>query len=168
MSDLEFSGRQEAPKAPENIERRLKDFDPRLRLVFNVRKGVWQIEEFLKTSGTWSHVLFWHDGPWDKMEYKPLPFGAEPLILEIQKRDIQSRGGDLLSFAKQLDEAGASERASKARNAQDMMADKYKKYVQWAIERSGIVQRRFNIGGRSATQAIKERESVLRDLRLNL
>lgn len=161
-------GLQEVPRCPENIDRRLKEFDRRLRCVFNTRFRVWQIQEQLANSGAWTHVLFWHEGHWSAMEFRQLPYSAEPIIAEILKRDFGRTAGlrSVGELAKKLDADGATERARRLEMARDVAKDKLRRYAAWAYDRAAIVQRKFAVGGRSRTQALKERLSILRDLGL--
>lgn len=161
-------GLQEVPRCPESITKRLQEFDRRLRCVFHVRERCWQIQEHLENSGQWSHVLFWHDGPWDKKEFRALPHSAEPLIVEILKRDFQRTSGarDVTELVKQLDEHGANERARRLEQANAMARDKMRRYAEWAYERAHVLQRRYAMGGRSRTRAINERLAIMRELGL--
>lgn len=156
-------GLQEAPKAPESLNEQLRAFDPRLRVEFNIQKRLWQVQERLR-DGVWTHVLFWHDGTWQAPVFRQLPSSADPLIREIQKRDIERHGGNLLEYARSLDAVGAGHRAKMALKNREMMKDTLRKYVTWTRDRMAVVQRKYRIGGRSRTQAIEERTSMLRDL----
>lgn len=155
---------QEVPKVPESFAERLREFDPRLRVVFNTTKRLWQVQEQIR-DGTWTHVLFWHDGTWDKPQFRQLPFTPDALIREIQKRDIENHGGNLLDYAKQLDAIGARQRAEKMRENGETMRRKFREYVGFLKSRMDTLRRRYAMGGRSREDAIKEREKFLRELR---
>ena len=156
--------RQEAPTAPESFQSRLREFDPRLRVVFNTGKRLWQVQEQIR-DGTWTHVLFWHDGPWSAPEFRQLPFSPDALIVQIQKRDIESHGGNLPEYAKRLDSIGAGQRAERLRDNGEKMRHKFREYVGFLKSRMDTLQRRFAMGGKSREDAIKERDSFMRQLR---
>lgn len=166
-SDIEV-GLQEVPRAPENVQRRLREFDKRLRVNFNTTRRVWEVQEWILSQQCWSHVCFWADGAFPNYTYRPLPFSAEPLLSEILKRDIKRCHGvkSLGELSKKLEREGAAERASRLRLAQRSMAEKIVKWRQWAYERGDTIMRRYKIGGRDRTAAIQERLDVLRDLGL--
>lgn len=157
---------QEAPRCPDELQKRLQEFDSRLRLTFDVRKGLWKIEEQLRTTGAWSFVTYWADGTYPHYTYRPLPHSVDPLKSRLLQLDLQKRGHDLKSYVKELDEQGATERARRLQMGQNMLRDKLARYVSWAKDRAEVVQRKFDKGGRSRAQAINERLSVLRDLGL--
>lgn len=158
--------RGEIPTAPESFLRRLREYDPRLRVSFCRRRGLWKVEEQLRNSGAWSFVCYWADGAYPDYQFKPLPFSPEPLFARIAHCDLQRRGTDLAKYALELDSQGAVARAAAMRKAQVQMNERFQRYMKWCMDRAHIVQRRFEKGGRSRTQAIKERLGVLRDLGL--
>jgi hypothetical protein len=159
-------GLQEVPRCPENISRRLREFDRRLRCEFNVQQRVWQIQEQVK-NGSWTHVCWWADGPWHSLQFRPLPFSAEPLIQEVIARDItRSSSRDVKALAHRLDAEGAVERSRRLQVANKERKDKMRRYAEWAYRRAADLLRMYQKGGRSRTAAIRERVDVLRDLGL--
>lgn len=157
---------QEVPRCPDNVQRRLQEFDRRLRVVFDIRQRVWQIQEQLK-NGSWSHVMFWADGPWNDLRFRQLPFTADPLIAEILKRDITRSGvRDVKQLVRELEERGARERAKMLEDQQRIQRDQLRRYAEWAYRRAEDLVRMFKVGGRSRAAAIRERQDVLRDLGL--
>lgn len=169
MADIELTGHQEAPRCPDNIQRRLSEFDARLRVVFNEKWRVWQVQEQLRQSGTWSHVFYWHDGPGypqNAMLFRPLPASAEPLIVEVLKRDVTRNGGDVKALCEELDAKGATEHARRLMQCRDNMRNKLKNYLGEMRRNIADWQRRYNIGGKTRQGAIEERTRMLRDLGL--
>lgn len=168
MSDakVEVGACGEVPVCPDNVQQGLRDFDARLRCVFNTRRSVWEIQERLKSSGAWSHVMFWHDGPWNQMAYRPLPFTAEPLIHAIQRTDLQRAGVGFHEFSRSLEAEGAGNRARAMASNRLERARKLKEFMAWVRNRWQISARRAQMGGRLGQQALRERGDVLRDLGL--
>jgi hypothetical protein len=157
---------REVPTCPDNIQVGLRDFDSRLRCVFNTRRSVWEVQEQLKSSGKWSHVFFWHDGPWNAPAYRPLPFTAEPLIARLREIDLQRSGTGLRQFNDLLEAEGAEKRARLTVAARAERAKKLEGYLQWMRRRLPTVLRRFELGGRPRLDAMQERQQALNDLSL--
>ena len=157
---------REIPTCPENIQAGLRDFDSRLRCVFNTRRSVWEVQEKLKSSGLWSHVFFWHDGPWQAPEYRPLPFTAEPLIARLREIDLQRSSTGLRQFNDILEAEGAEKRARMTVAARAERAKKLEGYLHWLRHRMPTVLRRFEMGGPARQDAIQERQQALQDLSL--
>jgi hypothetical protein len=157
---------REVPTCPDNIQVGLRDFDSRLRCVFNTRRSVWEVQEQLKSSGKWSHVFFWHDGPWNAPVYRPLPFTAEPLIARLREIDLQRSGTGLRQFNDLLEAEGAEKRARLTVAARAERAKKLEGYLQWMRRRLPTVLRRFELGGRPRLDAMQERQQALNDLSL--
>lgn len=156
----------EIPRCPDNVQRGLQEFSSRLRCVFNPRRRLWEIQEELRSSGTWSHVLFWHDGEYPEYVYRPLPFTAEPLIQAVQKLDLVRMGTDLKSFAKALDAENDHKRMRAAVVNRVERARKLSSYMTWARRRAALLFGRAQRGGAAAREANQERHDVLRDLGL--
>ncbi len=168
MSDAVVSvGRVgEVPTCPKNIQDGLRDFDSRLRCVFNTRRSVWEVQEHLRRSGRWSHVFFWCDGPWNAPVYRPLPFTAEPLIQKLREVDLQRSSVGLREFAANLEAEGASKRAKAAIVTRYEIARKMQAYLQWARRRMPTIMRRMEMGGAAAQDALRERNEAVTDLGL--
>lgn len=168
MSPSDFTP-QEAPRCPDNVQRGILEFDRRLRVTFNTHEGVWQIQEQVQNTGQWTHVLFWHDGPWQQMKYRPLPFTAGPLIEEVTKRDMLRvhRCDSVKSLARKCDAIGAAQRASRLARACEERNEKARKYADWAYRNAERLTRMYAKGGRSAQAAIQERTDALCDLGLS-
>ena len=158
----------EFPQAPESIQKELREFDPRLRVVFNGHYGVWQVEQRLR-DGSWSHVMYWCDlidGDYKRKVRRDLPGTASPLIVEIQKRDVSKaeRGGDILGHAKMLDEQNATERS---RKMVEMSTERKRRFESWDRLMRNWAPRlvsMHNRGGGAAGRALKERFAIRRDL----
>ncbi len=158
--------RQEAPSLPKHLEEGLKRYDPRLRLAFDLRRGLWKVEEQLRNSGTWSFVTYWAEGAYPEYRYRHLPPSIDPILAQIDRCDMTRHGTDLAGFVKDLESRDATERAKRKVAMRAQLANKLSKYIQWARERAHILDRRFAKGGRSREAAIRERTDVLRDLQL--
>jgi hypothetical protein len=156
-------GPQEVPRPPESIVSRLEAYDPRLELAFNTQHHVWQVWERLASGGL-SHVLFWHDGPWNAMQFKDLPSG-EHLIARISAIDWARRANtNPKAFMAEMRARGAAERAWRFDQARAVGSAKFRAAKRWYADNWTRLVRSFEMGGGSAKAAVRELRDARQDL----
>jgi hypothetical protein len=71
-------------RAPRHIERGLKAHDSRLAVRWDHQRSRWQIVEWLRRIGRWSHVFYWEG---ERGSYRPLD-SLEAILLRLGRVDF--------------------------------------------------------------------------------